>query len=129
MPDQAPQEFDEFWGIWPDKRGKDIARKAWGKLTNAERKLAKDRCRAWVKDWRKANPQASHILASTYLNQRRFLDMAEPDKPRGDPDEFYAAAIRDGRRYVVSGISQARAAGMIERGLVTREQCRSVGLL
>lgn len=68
------QPFDAFWEVWPDRRAKRPAQIAWSKLAPAEQQVAIDRARDWCAAWRKANPDASHIMASTYLNQRRFAD-------------------------------------------------------
>ena len=69
--------FEDFWAKWPDKKNKHSAEKAFKKLKPDERTKAVDRVGTWAVKWRKDNPDASHIHASTYLNQKRFLDSDE----------------------------------------------------
>lgn len=130
MPDkQQSRPFDAFWTVWPDKRGKEPAQKAWKRLTPPERQVAVDRCEAWCRDWRKRNPEASHIMAATYLNQRRFLDMPETAKPATiEALDMQAGWIRERKAYLCKGIRHEAVRQMIERGLVTAEDCRAVGL-
>jgi len=92
--------FQSFWTHWPDKRNKDTARKAFAKLKPEDRQRATDRAASWCKKWRAENPQASHIHAATYLNQKRFLD----------EDEKQTANVEDWERVIAfkaSGSSRA----------------------
>lgn len=70
--------FSEFWEKWPHKIGKDNAQKAWGKLSEANRELAISALPSWLPWWRRQNPDANHIHASTYLNQKRWQDETSP---------------------------------------------------
>jgi hypothetical protein len=121
--------FEEFWRRWPDKRAKHVAQKAWARLAPAERKVAADRCASWCRDWRKHNKEASHILASTYLNQRRFLDGASAE-PADAADALAVKAkwIAERKAYLARSIPPAQVREMVTRGLVTPQQCREAGL-
>ena len=125
-----PRPFDAFWKIWPDKRGREVARKAWGKLAPAERQIAIQRCELWCKQWRKRNPDASHIMAATFLHQRRFLDdVAAPETVKRAPGlADMAEMIKSGKPWLCRSISPAAVQEMIRRGMVTREQCKAVSL-
>lgn len=71
--------FDAFWASWPlAKTGKDAAKRAWGKLSPAQRRLATERSVDWCGSWVRANPRLNHIHPSTYLNNKRWEDEAQP---------------------------------------------------
>ena len=131
MPERIEHDtFETFWKKWPDKRGKDVALRAWKKLAAAEKKIAADRCEAWCHDWRKRNPQASHIMAATYLNQRRFMDMDDiPKADRRAPYEAAASRILTGKSFMCVHVTAAQAREAIAAGLVTEDDCRKVGVL
>lgn len=75
---RAPS-FDEFWAEWPlAKNGKDAAQRAWAKLPADRRKLATERAAEWCASWRAANPRLNDIHPSTYLNNKRWEDEAQP---------------------------------------------------
>lgn len=75
---RAPS-FDEFWASWPlAKNGKDAAKRAWAKLSPDQRRLAKERAAEWCVSWRAANPRLNDIHPSTYLNNKRWEDEAQP---------------------------------------------------
>ena len=74
-----PPSFDEFWSSWPlGKVGKDAARKAFGRLSPQQRIGATTRAVAWCGAWRAANPRLNDIHPSTYLNNKRWEDEAQP---------------------------------------------------
>lgn len=131
MPEQIEaRPFEAFWRHWPDKRGKATAEAAWRKLTPAERQIACQRVEAWCKEWRKRNPQASHIMAATFLNQRRFLDdMPQPAPAKQRPRlEVWAERIKKGIPALCRDIPPSAVDEMMERGMVTRDECRRVSL-
>jgi uncharacterized protein YdaU (DUF1376 family) len=71
--------FDEFWKIWPDKTGKENARKAWKKLTMGNRRQAFSAIRdGWFYRWQQSKPDANPIHASTFLNSKRWTDEFHP---------------------------------------------------
>jgi hypothetical protein len=66
--------FDEFWDLYPKKTGKAPAMKAWDKM-NPDIEIIK-KALSWQKEteeWKKQNGQFVP-MASTYLNQERWLD-------------------------------------------------------
>lgn len=129
--DIPPQPFNEFWSSWPDKRAKHPAQVAWSKLSAPEQKIAMERTEAWCREWRKRNADASHILAATYLNQRRFLDTPET-AATVDPEKhdlMIAGWIKEGKAFLLGSVTASRAAGLVARGMVTEEECRKVGVL
>ena len=122
--------FDDFWTKWPHKRGKFPAEKAFKKLKADEKDHAVRVVSQWVKEWRKENPQASHIHASTYLNQKRFLDIEEVSpEVEGDALEMWAGWITGGKGFLCKHIKPHAVQQMIERQMVTQDQCRDVGLI
>jgi uncharacterized protein YdaU (DUF1376 family) len=72
--------FDAFWAVWPNKSGKEPARKAWAKLTDDERRDAQSFAANWFARWRERYPTASPILPGSYLTQRRWTDEQTPDQ-------------------------------------------------
>jgi uncharacterized protein YdaU (DUF1376 family) len=70
--------FEEFWSVWPSKKAKKDAAKAWDKLSADDRTKAKDAAAAWFAKWRASSPSASPIHAASYLNGRRWEDEIEP---------------------------------------------------
>ena len=124
--------FQAFWTHWPDKRNKDTARKAFAKLKPEDRQKATDRAASWCKKWRAENPQASHIHAATYLNQKRFLDEDEKQTANVEDWErviaFKAKWIVEGKSFLAQHIPRDQVETMLQSGLVTPEQVRGVGL-
>jgi hypothetical protein len=82
--------FDDFWDIYPKKRGKVPANKAWNRLKGDEKLFCKiyNAVVEWseTEDWQK-NDCRFVPNASTFLNQRRWEDEIPPPKPvdRTDP--------------------------------------------
>ncbi len=66
--------FDDFWDIWPNKTGKEPARKAWKRLSADDRREATRSAQSWFSAWRAGNPHASAIHPASYLNQKRWED-------------------------------------------------------
>jgi hypothetical protein len=125
--------FPDFWAEWPHKKNKFSAEKAFKKLKPGEREQATKYAAEWCKVWRKENPQASHIHASTYLNQKRFLDM-DVDTSEPQPDTMavctmYADAILKGKSYMFKHINPQILSVILDHKLVTRDQCRKAGVL
>ena len=74
--------FSDFWAVYPKRRGKPDAEKAWAKL-NPSQELFDQICGAiseWreTEDWRKDKGQFIPYPA-TWLNGRRWEDEAHPD--------------------------------------------------
>lgn len=92
--------FDQFWDVYPRKRGKGAAQKAWQKL-NPDAAV----CRmitfglAWqVKEWESKDPQFIPHPA-TWLNQRRWEDAPEqPAAPQPSAKVRGIAAWLDEKR-------------------------------
>lgn len=67
--------FDSFWEIWPSKKNKDAAKKAWRRLSIDDKRAAFLAIRAgWFDRWQAESPDANPIHASTFLNRRRWED-------------------------------------------------------
>ena len=67
--------FSDFWEIWPSKKNKQNAVKAWRKLSIESKRAAYAAVRAgWFDQWQAASPDANPIHAATYLNNRRWED-------------------------------------------------------
>lgn len=126
------EAFDDFWAEWPDKKNKESARKAFMKLHPREREKAIERAATWAAQWRKDNPQASHIHASTYLNQKRFLDLDEIKEVQkvihSDAMLMQARWIKEGKDFLARNISRDMLAAMVSQGIVTPDEVRRVGL-
>lgn len=121
--------FDAFWSAWPDRRNKETARKAFAKLRPADRQKATDHAAKWAAQWRKENPQASHIHAATYINQKRWTDLEEAAPPMGDDSlAMQAQWIKDGKSFLARTIKPSAVAEMLARGMVTPEECARAGV-
>jgi len=79
MPEQAATSFDAFWRDCPHKIGKVQAQKAWAKLTTANQDAAQGAVRRFYAWFRDKYPTASPLHPSTYLNNKRWLDL-EPER-------------------------------------------------
>jgi len=125
-------EFEVLWKHWPDKRNKESARKAFKKLKPDERKKAAERAAEWCKEWRKDNPDASHIHCATYLNQKRFLDQDE--RAQASEETYHemlrlkASWIAEEKHFLCKNIPSTQVEQMLFHRLVTPEQVRKVGL-
>lgn len=123
--------FDDFWADWPDKKNKASAAKAWAKLKPNERAKAATRAKDWCVQWRKDNPQAAHIHASTYINQKRFLDADEVSQANqaacDGVSKMQAQWIKDGKHFLFRSLSASRVAELVNGGFVTTEECRRAG--
>ena len=91
-PDNYTDAFEEFWKLYPSrggsKTGKKPAFKAWWKMADGDEKLLLNLCKKAL-DWQIYQEQwtrdnGNYIpMASTYLNQERFLDEQLGPKPDG----------------------------------------------
>lgn len=91
-PDKYTPAFEEFWKLYPSRggsrTGKRPAFKAWWKAAAGDEQLLLNLCKtalawqtkqdSWIKDDGNFIP-----MASTYLNQERFLDEQLGPKPDG----------------------------------------------
>ncbi len=75
-----PDDFLEFWRVFPGTDGKRAALKAWGKLTSSEKASAiADVPQRLVANW--AGKELHKLPnASTYLNQRRWEDELQANR-------------------------------------------------
>lgn len=125
-------QFQAFWKAWPDRRNRATAFKAFMKLKGPDREKATARAADWCAQWRKDNPQASHIHASTYLNQKRFLDADEKSEAsQQNLDEsmrLQAQWIKEGKHFLAKTIRTDLLREMISAGLVTPDECRRAGV-
>ncbi len=126
-------EFSDFWSKWPHKRNRASAEKAFKRMSAENQRMATERCEEWCAQWRKENPKASHIHASTYLNQRRFVDLEETRKINAEARDgmlkMQAEWIRENREYLCRNISQQNLNEIISLGLVTKEECERAGVV
>lgn len=101
IPDPDPDpiknnvHFAQFWNVWPHKKSKAQAEKAWAKIPASERQEVIDKTPAWCRQWREDNPKASHILPASYLNGRRWEDEASPTEQGGKVDYGWFGSGRD----------------------------------
>lgn len=82
---KAPDGFDDFWAIYPNRKAKQDAFKAWSKLKpNAELQVSilkaiAEQCQG--EDWRKEGGRfVPH--AATWLNGKRWLDEGRSNAPQ-----------------------------------------------
>jgi len=67
--------FDDFWAAWPKREAKKDARRAWDKLTAANKAAALAALPAHVARWRREGRARNHIPhPATWLNGERWDD-------------------------------------------------------
>jgi hypothetical protein len=72
--------FITFWRDYPRSEGKQPARRAWAKLSEAEQRAAVEAVPVHVEHWRRDKTERKFIPhAATWLNQRRWEDEFETD--------------------------------------------------
>jgi hypothetical protein len=130
--------FDAFWNDRVPKGkkngSKQDAKKAWGKLTSAERVLASERVAAFYSLTKEERIGAQEMHVSRYLNSRAFneevLERKLQRKAAAPQDKKAVAvnAIKSGKPFLCTHITDAQARTLVSQGLVTVEQCRAVGL-
>jgi hypothetical protein len=126
--------FANLWECLPTgaKSGKREAQKAFAKLRPAEQRAASEYVAAYYGWWRSANPQASWLHPSTYINQRRWEDEAWKPKneaaPSADRLKFWADSITSGRYVSPATCGPALCRELVASGLVTERQVLERGL-
>jgi hypothetical protein len=89
------QMFNEFWDIYPKKKDKDRAQKAFMRIKPNEELFAQMKC-ALDKHKRSAQWQDTQYIPypATWLNGRRWEDEIEVDESSFDTDEFFQDALK-----------------------------------
>ena len=129
LPERQASPFSAFWDKWPSKKAKAAAEKAFAKLTVQEKTTATDVCARWFAKWRKENPQASDMLAASFLNGKRFEDEGLQAQTKTDVAAFWADSIQRKRFVSPTVITPSIATEMLARELVTKTQLREIGIV
>lgn len=130
--DSASFSFDEFWSKTSKTGSKHQARKKFQSFSAQLRKQATESVEAYYRWWTKANPEASTLHVSTYLNQRRWEDddwqaKAEAKEPsKADQIQTAVANIKSGKPYLCTSINFSQAHWLVKNGMVTEEEVRKV---
>lgn len=92
--------FEEFWKLYPTKRGKQAASKAWGRLSGPQRRSAVEALPDHIAYWELAGKVRAFIPRAPYpqkwLSEHRWLDDLEV--PADDTPERESAATARKRR-------------------------------
>jgi len=78
--------FESFWKLYPNKKGKEVARKSWDKLWKEKKIIADDVLKGtesyvtYVKQKQIAKPDFEYCYGSTFVNQQRWNDEWISDK-------------------------------------------------
>lgn len=74
-PTEAKLSFDEFWSLYPRKVAKEMAWRAWERLSPDAQRACLDSIRKWRRVWT-MDGQDTRFLphAATWLNQSRWTD-------------------------------------------------------
>ena len=78
--------FQEFWNVYPTKKGKSESEKKYDKLEEKDRLIIKNTINDFVND--KPFKDYSHPNPLTYINQKRWLDNVDEIKKDIPPFEF-----------------------------------------
>ena len=113
MPEQRKTSFDAFWHDCPHKIGKEPARKAWQKLSAGNQEAAHKAVKRFYEWFSKTYPTASPLHPSTYLNNKRWLDL-EPEKSDNNQQviEMHRAALNS----KIPAVSEASRRALIQMG-------------
>jgi hypothetical protein len=76
--------FDEFWILYPNKNGKAAAKAKYDKLSEKDKGIIKETIVNFANN--KPFEKYNHPMATTYINQKRWLDEVAP-KPNVDPKD------------------------------------------
>lgn len=127
------QLFDDFWEAHPRAEGKPETRTAFDDAVtggvNPELLVfsAKSyRAQQVGTEWR-------HLKSSAgWIKSKRYLDFENQSKAKtqktGDTAELQASWIIEGKGFLAKKISPSILQDILDRGLVTVEQCKSVGV-
>ena len=86
----AKEDFEDFYKLYPLKKSKQSALKAWNKLSEKDKQAAKDKLLAYIDDCMRN--KRSFKYPATYLNQRTWED----DFGTAQKIAFYDALESDG---------------------------------
>ena len=79
--------FDEFWGKYPNKTARAESQKKYDLLTETDRELIKNTIDYFINN--KPFEKYSYPMATTYINQKRWLDIiAQPKQEVTQPEIF-----------------------------------------
>lgn len=77
-----PVQFESFWNEYPNKTGKAEAEKAYSKCKDSHEVIMRG-----LKHYIKTKPEyADYMHASTFINQKRYLDAPEDNRPVNRPE-------------------------------------------
>jgi hypothetical protein len=97
---ECADAFEQFWKVYPNKKGKEVARKSWVKLWKENKIVMDDVLRgtanyvAHVKNKQLLKPDFEYCYGSTFVNQQRWNDewaivqSNVVNLPQTDPDEL-----------------------------------------
>lgn len=132
VPDSDRTDFAAFWDATPHKIGKEGARRAWRKLSSADKVEAAKHVNAFYAWFKTTYPTASALHPSTYLNNKRWQDEAlRPALRSSEPVDraaYWAKQINAGKPVARSYASSGVWSEIIDRGLVDHGTMRERGL-
>lgn len=88
VPETYPNDFLEFWKIYPRREGKAAAAASWDRLTMDQKRTAYRSLKVQLPELgrRAIDPRGNFCpLPATWINQGRFDDEIEQSVQRGDP--------------------------------------------
>ncbi len=123
--------FEAFWAVVPKRVAKGAARKAY--ISALKRSDAATILAGMVRYASSRKGQDANFTAhpATWLNADRWADEAGSiPEPRQEVDRLmtWADSIRTGKDFLCRNIPSTAAREMVQRGLVTQDQCKRVGV-
>ena len=79
--------FDEFWNKYPNKTARAESQKKYDLLTETDRELIKNTIDYFINN--KPFEKYSYPMATTYINQKRWLDVIVQPKQEVTQPEIY----------------------------------------
>lgn len=126
--------FDCFWKNVPTgfKKSKEEARREFSKLLADEKHTAINSVGPFFAHWHKSHPDAGKLHPCRFLKNKRWTDEGwEAKAPPSPANKLQATVdnIKSGQRWRCTNITATQARDLIEKRLVTLDDCKAVGIL
>ena len=123
--------FEDFWAKVPQKQDKALAKKAWSKISSADRKAATDAVADWYAWFKRVHLNATPTYPVNYLKHRKWEDEGwrpTASKQIQDRAAYWADQINAGRPISRYSVTPTLCEEMISRDLVSRDILKERGL-
>jgi hypothetical protein len=119
VPDEYPQDFEEFWKVYPRREGKLAAYKSWQRLKLPQKRRAYMAMKSQLSVLSaKARDHRGNFcpLPATWINQGRFDDDPQPPTPASNAPSRPTFTQYTGRKKTVDEMSAEEYRAHVEKG-------------